>query len=134
MPAWHVHVKKGDLETRADSAMPMSSQRWNREGEPIAAARFSCGRARGGVFEGRALCRSDIAGADAAEDVADLVADSRPTDHSRVGSFRMVNLPTGSMGNRRGASHRTTRISARKVGIVATITTGAGIKARARRR
>ncbi len=80
------------------------------------------------------MCRSDIAGEDAAEDVADLVADSRPTDHNKVGSFRTANLPTASMGNRRVASPRTTSISARKVGIVAKVTTGAGIKARARRR
>jgi hypothetical protein len=118
MPVWHVHVAEKVLETRADPATPMSSQRWNREGEPIAAARLSCECARGGVFEGRALCRSDIAGEDAEEGGAGLAAANSPTGHSKVVSSRMVNLrmaSTVSMASLRAASNRTTRISASMV-------------------
>lgn len=87
---------------------------------------FSCGRACRGVFEGRALCRSDIAGEDAAEDVADLGADSRPMDHSKVASLRVVKFRVTSP---RAGSHCTTSISARKAGMVATVTTAVDSRA-----
>lgn len=120
MPVWHVHVAEEVLETRADSATPMSSQRWNREGEPIAAARLSCECAHGGVFEGRALCRSDIAGEDAEEGGAGLAAANSPTGHNKVVSFRTDNLRMASKANLRAASNRTTRISAHMVDKVVT--------------
>lgn len=120
MPVWHVHVAEKVLETQADSALPMSCPCWNREGDPIAAAHLLCECAHGGVFEGRALCRPDIAGEDAAEDVAGLVADSRQMDHSMVASLKMDSHKVATL---KSDSRRTTRITAHRVGMPAKGTT-----------
>lgn len=67
------------------------------------------------------MCRSDIAGVDAAEDGVDLAAANHPMDHNKVASFRMDSRPVATMASRRAASHQIVNTNGRLADMAAMV-------------